>query len=99
MTDEEYYLKKGKKVFRYRAISHACLIFALVSPLFVAYTTNFVFLAFLTVGFLAAYIILSALFWKCPKCNRHFEMREGPMDNISICPYCGVKLREPHYKD
>lgn len=50
-----------------------------------------VFLPFL------AYIYINIKYWKCPKCERGFNMR-GSMDRITHCPYCGVRLCYAHLR-
>ena len=39
-----------------------------------------------------AFILLSLLFWKCPHCGKHFDIRHGKMDGMTKCPKCGASL-------
>lgn len=101
MYDENKYLNEGKKVFKYRFISNmSTLVLLIISfpiALIVNNHTNADFAIFTLIVIIAcAFIIpliLNLKFWKCPKCEKNFKFRHGAMDDITHCPYCGVRLR------
>ncbi|WP_066497268.1 hypothetical protein [Abyssisolibacter fermentans] len=83
-----------EKVFKFRFIALLCLYVSLF--ILVLSVINILFII-LGIGTFVAYIVLNTMYWKCPYCNRGFEMRHGSMDKMTHCPYCGNKLRNPPY--
>ncbi|MTI65451.1 MAG: hypothetical protein FH753_02505 [Firmicutes bacterium] len=83
-----------EKIFKYRRISLVCLY--LTFPTLFISALN-IFFIILPIGLGIAFLVLNFLYWKCPYCNKDFEIRQGATDRITHCPYCGEKLRD-YYK-
>ncbi|MCM1992221.1 hypothetical protein [Oceanirhabdus seepicola] len=101
MSNEDKFIKKAKKAFRYRNISILIVFIGFFGMLPLGIMLNKIFnfqnIGLLVVGgFILSLIIstvISSIHWKCPSCNRRFSTRNNSMYNMTHCPYCGVKLR------
>lgn len=94
-------IEEENKVFFYRKISlwilYAGPVFSFVMT-FILWNAGLekiaVIMLYGIIVFLAVFIIMSLLFWRCPNCGKHFEIRHSSMDKITICPFCGTVLRD-----
>jgi hypothetical protein len=94
MNNEKEIIEQAKKVFKNRQLSLACLYIGLIVLCFGA--INIIPLI-IGITLIVAFFVLSLIFWKCPCCGEHFEVRHGRMDRITHCPFCGVRLRYSDY--
>lgn len=79
-----------KDIFKYRKLSLLFLTLSIIFMMFGGVNLIFVLIA---VIFFFLYVSLSFDHWRCPNCNKAFELRYSKMDKMNICPYCGFKLR------
>lgn len=102
MTKEKNYIVEGKHLFKVRSRikTLTTLLFFLAFPLGLITTRvtknpNMgisVIIVIISFSFIL-FFWLNYKYWKCPKCESRFKMREGSMDRIEHCPYCGIRLR------
>lgn len=78
-------------IFHYRFISKCCLGIGIIALVFVPKSPILLIIA---IGMIIAFLVINGAYWKCPKCQRQFELRSGAMDKMTYCPYCAHQLRE-----
>lgn len=79
-------------IFQYRFISKRCLDVAIIALIF-AFKSP-ILLSILAIGMFIAFLVINGAYWRCPKCQRQFQLRSGPMDKMTYCPFCAHQLRE-----
>ena len=78
-------------IFKIRKIA-LTLLYIGILLMFLGYS----YIIFLIIGiiFVGAFIILSYLYWRCPKCKHSFPIRHSVIDNnLNCCPYCKENIR------
>jgi hypothetical protein len=100
MDDEHESCKKVNRVFKMRKLA-LILLYASLGIFFFGYVTfkdsMLVFgITTIVIGliFFIAFFMISIIFWKCPFCGEHFEIRHSKNDSMTHCPFCGGELRQ-----
>lgn len=93
-------LNRKRDVLRYRRFSIVCLYLSIiVSSLgaIIGYVGGNVISKYTLIISLVAlfiYLIVSIIFWRCPKCKKRLPMRFDAKNNVDevLCPYCDANL-------
>lgn len=91
---------KQRDVLMYRRIALTCLLISIVLCSFSS-ILSFAKLTFMTriflypgVILLISFIVISYIFWRCPRCKKRLPMRfnyKKDVDEI-LCPYCNMNF-------
>lgn len=88
---------KPRNILRYRNLALACL-FISTSLCFVSSLLQFPpisnVLTIVGVVFLMIFVIISFIFWRCPRCKKRLPMRFNAKNNVDevLCPYCNMNF-------
>ncbi|WP_027622940.1 hypothetical protein [Clostridium lundense] len=93
-------LGKRRDVLKYRKIALKCLfisitlsILATIASYVYLITLSKVFL-YLSILLLIIFIVISFLFWRCPRCKKRLPIRFDIKNNVDevSCPYCNMNF-------
>lgn len=84
--------KKSLKIMKYRKFALVCLIVSIPLNLFATFLLDILVVP--GVLLLASFIIISFIFWRCPRCKKRLPMRFDSRDNVDEagCPFCGMNF-------
>ena len=71
---------------RFRNIALPIVGIIVLSSIILIALTNIIAFAVLGGVAIAAYFLLSFIYWTCPNCKKFLPWNSGP---IEFCPYCG----------
>jgi DNA-directed RNA polymerase subunit RPC12/RpoP len=84
--------KEIKTTFKIRKYTLMCLYTSILFLFLTLFNIIFFNIALL---FFVIFLILSKLYWKCPRCGKHFPLFKLDIQDMYTCVHCKRRLINP----
>lgn len=93
-------LNRSRRILRYRKVALFCLYVSvplnIIATLIAYSNAGEVALILLIPGIalLTSFMIISFIFWRCPRCKKRLPMKHDIKNNTDevLCPYCNMNF-------